>query len=165
MTNDAALGPLVRPATSADIADIGRLGAMLVQEHHEFDARRFLPATTRTPQAYAAFLGSQLDQTEVVMLVAEAEGRIIGYAYAAVEGYDYMSLRGPAGVLHDVIVEPEYRGHGVGRALLTSTLSALQSRGVPRVVLSTAERNLPAQALFARMGFRRTMVEMTRELG
>jgi len=32
------------------------------------------------------------------------------------------------------------------------------------VVLSTAERNAPAQRLFASAGFRRTMIEMTREL-
>jgi RimJ/RimL family protein N-acetyltransferase len=32
------------------------------------------------------------------------------------------------------------------------------------VVLSTAERNEAAQRLFASMGFRRTMIEMTREL-
>jgi len=30
-------------------------------------------------------------------------------------------------------------------------------------VLSTAEQNEPAQRLFARAGFRRTMIEMTRE--
>ena len=40
----------------------------------------------------------------------------------------------------------------------------LASRGAPRVVLSTAFRNEAAQRLFERMGFRRTMVEMTREL-
>jgi ribosomal protein S18 acetylase RimI-like enzyme len=32
------------------------------------------------------------------------------------------------------------------------------------VVLSTAEQNSGAQRLFERMGFRRTMIEMTREL-
>jgi ribosomal protein S18 acetylase RimI-like enzyme len=75
-----------------------------------------------------------------------------------------MSLRGPAAVLHDVIVHPDHRGRGVGRLLLNATLSYLTSRGAPRVVLSTAERNVSAQRLFERMGFRRTMVEMTREL-
>jgi RimJ/RimL family protein N-acetyltransferase len=32
------------------------------------------------------------------------------------------------------------------------------------VVLSTAVQNEPAQRLFANLGFRRTMIEMTREL-
>ena len=48
--------------------------------------------------------------------------------------------------------------------LLDATLTELGRRGAPRVVLSTAERNEAAQRLFARAGFRRTMVEMTREL-
>lgn len=75
-----------------------------------------------------------------------------------------MSLRGPAGVLHDIVVDPARRGNGIGRMLLDATVGALASRGAPRVVLSTAERNVSAQRLFARAGFRRTMVEMTREV-
>jgi ribosomal protein S18 acetylase RimI-like enzyme len=75
-----------------------------------------------------------------------------------------MSLRGPAGVLYDIVVDPSYRRQGVGRMLLDATLEALKTRGAPRVVLSTAERNAAAQHLFDHAGFRRTMIEMTREL-
>jgi ribosomal protein S18 acetylase RimI-like enzyme len=75
-----------------------------------------------------------------------------------------MSLRGPAGVLYDIVVDAAHRGQGVGRVLLDATLKALRAKGAPRVVLSTAERNESAQRLFARAGFRRTMIEMTREL-
>ena len=89
---------------------------------------------------------------------------MIGYTYAGVEGNDYMSLRGPAGVLYDIVVDPAHRKQGVGRMLLDTTVGALKSRGAPRVVLSTAERNTAAQRLFDRAGFRRTMIEMTREL-
>ena len=38
-----------------------------------------------------------------------------------------------------------------------------EAKGAPRVVLSTAEGNKAAQRLFARAGFRRTMIEMTRD--
>jgi len=154
----------VRHATSADLATIGRLGALLVKEHHDFDSRRFLAVRERTSADYAAFLSRQLDNREVAVLVAEESGNVIGYSYATLEGYDYLALRGPAGVLHDIIVEPEHRGRGVGRLLLEATLAHLKSRGAPRVVLATAEHNEPAQRLFASAGFRRTMVEMTREL-
>jgi RimJ/RimL family protein N-acetyltransferase len=35
---------------------------------------------------------------------------------------------------------------------------------MPRVILGTAEKNERAQRLFTKLGFRRTMIEMTREL-
>ena len=155
---------IVRRATSADLPGIGRLGALLIAEHYDFDSRRFLAPRPRTPTDYASFLGTQLEDPDVAVLVADHEGKVIGYAYAAVEGYDYMSLRGPAGLLHDVIVDPEHRRLGFGRLLLDATLAYLRSRGTPRVVLSTAVQNEPAQQLFTSLGFRRTMIEMTREL-
>ncbi len=75
-----------------------------------------------------------------------------------------MALRGPAGVMYDIVVDPAHRRQGVGRLLLEATIDALKARGAPRVVLSTAEKNHAAQRLFDRAGFRRTMIEMTREL-
>jgi ribosomal protein S18 acetylase RimI-like enzyme len=159
-----ALPVSIRPATAADLPAIGRLGALLVRVHHDFDAERFIPATPRTEEAYAWFLGEQLGNPDAVVLVAERGGEVIGYSYSGIEGVDYMALRGPAGVLHDLLVDPAQRGWGAGRILLDVTLAALRARGAPRVVLSTAVRNEAAQRLFARVGFRPTMIEMTREL-
>ena len=154
----------VRPAAPADLAAVGQLGALLVRLHHDFDPRRFLAASPQTERGYASYLGTQLGKRDVVVLVAEREGALLGYTYAGLEGIDYMALRGPAGALYDIVVDPAHRGQGVGRLLLDATLAALAALGAPRVVLSTAERNEAAQHLFARAGFRRTMIEMTREL-
>jgi ribosomal protein S18 acetylase RimI-like enzyme len=153
----------IRPATPADLPVLGRLGALLVETHHRLNASRFIPATQGTERSYASYLGTQLGDPSVVVLVVERDGTVIGYSYAGVEGYDYMTLRGPAGVLHDIVVEPSERGQGIGRMLLGATLSALEDRGAPQVVLWTASRNEAAQRLFAGAGFRQTMIEMTRE--
>jgi ribosomal protein S18 acetylase RimI-like enzyme len=162
--NGVAGAVTVRRATPADVKAIGRLAALLVRTHHDFDPQRFIPATSRTAEGYGSYLGSQLDERDIVVLAAELEGEVIGYTYAGMEGNDYMALRGPAGALYDIVVDPEHRGRGVGRLLLDATLAALRERGAPRVVLETAERNEPAQRLFEHAGFRRTMIEMTREL-
>lgn len=154
----------IRPAVAGDMDAVGRLGAMLVREHYEFDKLRFIPATEGTPRGYANFLKSQLDKPTILVLVAERAGDIVGYTYAGLEDYDYMALRGPAGALYDIVVDPDHRMHGVGRKLLEATLAALTSRGAPRVILSTAQQNVAAQRLFETAGFRRTMIEMTREL-
>ncbi|MGZ3332705.1 MAG: N-acetyltransferase family protein [Gemmatimonadaceae bacterium] len=154
----------IRPAAPADMSAIGRLGALLVREHHDFDPQRFIAATPRTEDQYGGYLGTQLEEPNIVILVAERDGKVIGYTYSGVEGTDYMALRGPAGVIYDIVVDPDHRQQGIGRMLVDATLAALKSKGAPRVVLSTAEKNGAAQRLFDRAGFRRTMIEMTREL-
>ena len=47
---------------------------------------------------------------------------------------------------------------------MNSALDWLRERGAPRVVLWTSPHNDNAQRLFEHLGFRRTMIEMTREL-
>ena len=164
MPPGARTDPIIRPATTADLPRIGRLGAMLAEQHHRWDARRFIALGSGAPSRYAAFIGTQLGDPDRLVLVAEDHGDVVGYAFAGLEDYDYMSLRGPAGALYDIIVDPDFRGRGLGRRLLDAILEDLRSRGTPRVVLSTATENVPAQRLFERAGFRRTMIEMTREL-
>ena len=113
---------------------------------------------------YGHFLASQSELPDKLVLVADLDGAVVGYAYAGVEGNDYMALRGPAGVIYDLVVDPVHRRQGIGTALLDAAQAALAARGEPRAVLSTAERNVAAQRLFEKAGFRRTMIEMTREL-
>lgn len=153
----------IRPAIADDVPVLGRLGALLVRLHHDLDPKRFIPLTAQTEENYGWFLGTQIEKPDVFVYVAETEGKVVGYAYAGIEGMDYMALRGPAGALYDIVVEPAYRGKGIGRQLLTRALTALRERGTPRVVLSTAQGNDAAQQLFESAGFRRTMIEMTRE--
>ena len=153
---------MIRPAKPADLPALGRLGALLVRMHHDLDPQRFIPASPRTEHGYASWLGSQLEEPTVIVLVAERDKAVVGYAYAALEGHDYMALRGAAGVLHDIVVDPARRREGIGRMLLDAMLASLDARGAPQVVLWTAVRNEAAQRLFAGAGFRQTMVEMTR---
>src|SRR6476661_4803579 len=123
---------MVRPATRADTPAIGRLGALLVRLHHDFDPQRFMAAAAGTEHGYGSFLGTKLDDPDVIVLVAELDGAVVGYTYAGLEGVDYMSLRGPAGVLYDIVVDPTHRGRGIGRELLAATLAALERKGAPR---------------------------------
>jgi ribosomal protein S18 acetylase RimI-like enzyme len=154
---------LIRAAKSDDAPALGRLGAQLVAVHHAFDADRFIAPGPGTERGYGSFLISQIERQEANLLVADAGGAVVGYAYAGLEGNDWMALRGPAGVIYDIIVDPARRREGIGRQLLDATLAALAERGAPRVLLFTATPNHAAQQLFASLGFRSTMIEMTRE--
>lgn len=135
-----------------------------MRTHYAFDARRFLTPGEGAEAGYAHFLGSQLDDDESVVLVAERDGRIVGYAYAAIEPLSWKDLRDECGFIHDLLVTEEARRTGVGEALLNGTIDWLHERGMPRVVLGTAAQNETARRLFERRGFRATMIEMTLEL-
>lgn len=75
-------------------------------------------------------------------VVAEAGGRLVGVA-----GVECCIANG---LLRSVAVDPEWRSHGVGRALVTRVISDAEARGTDALFLltTTAERYFPS------LGFR-----------
>ena len=145
---------IIRRAEKADLPALGHLGALLLRNHYAYDARRFLAPGDDPENGYAWFLGTQLEEKDVAVFVAEQRGAVIGYVYAGVEPQSWREL----------VVEESARRMGVATRLVEAAAAWLAERGMPRVVLWTAERNGDARRLFEGIGFRRTMVEMTREL-
>jgi ribosomal protein S18 acetylase RimI-like enzyme len=157
-------GAVIRRAQRSDAEALGRLGALLLRTHYAFDPQRFIAPGDNPEAGYGWFLSSQLKDADAVVFVAEREGDVIGYVYASLEPHSWKELREAAGFVHDIAVDDRGRRVGVATALMEAAIDWLRSRGAPRVVLWTAEQNDAAQRLFDRLGFRRTMVEMTREL-
>jgi GNAT superfamily N-acetyltransferase len=155
---------VIRRAVTADLQAVGRLGAMLLRAHHGFDADRFMSAGPGAEGGYASFLSTQLDAHDAVVLVADRDGQIVGYAYAGIEPRSWKELRERAGFIHDVLVDEGSRGAGIADMLMDAAITWVREQGVPRVLLWTAARNGQAQRLFVRKGFRSTMIEMTLEL-
>jgi ribosomal protein S18 acetylase RimI-like enzyme len=48
----------------------------------------------------------------------------------------------------------EFRGQGIGNALLRSVLESAKARGLTRIELTVREKNLPALTLYRKVGFR-----------
>jgi ribosomal protein S18 acetylase RimI-like enzyme len=159
-----ALDITIRAATTADLPALGRLGALLMQTHYAFDPQRFMSAGSDAAEGYAWFLGRQLKDQDVVIYVAEQDGEVLGYVYAGIEPISWKELRDECGFIHDIVVDERGRRTGTATMLIEKAIDWLRERGMPRVVLGTAEKNAGAQQLFAKLGFRRTMIEMTREL-
>lgn len=153
---------VLRKCKPADLAELARLAARLVREHHAMDPARFM-IFDNIEEGYATYLGSEIKRRNSIVLVAEQSDRIVGYAYGRIEPRDWNSLRERCGALHDLYVDETARRQGVGALLIDEMMKRLASLGAPRVVLMTATQNTNAQQLFHRMGFRTTMLEMTKE--
>lgn len=160
----------IRPATKADADALGRLGAEMVRFHHRIDPARFFTLAEPIDPGYGRFLAGETQNARAVVLVAEAlddagAARIVGYVFARMEPRSWEALLDASGVIHDVFVDPPARRQGAARALLREAIARLEALGAERVVLMSAWPNREAQALFASLGFRNTMVEMMRERG
>jgi ribosomal protein S18 acetylase RimI-like enzyme len=155
---------MIRRATTDDLQAVGRLGALLLRAHYGFDRRRFMRPGPGVEDGYASFLATQLNSEDALVLVAERDRQIVGYLYAGIEPRNWKELRERAGFVHDVLVIEDARGLGIARQLMNAALAWMREQGVPRVLLWTAAPNEQARRLFERLGFRSTMVEMTREL-
>jgi ribosomal protein S18 acetylase RimI-like enzyme len=153
----------IRRAEPRDLPALGKLGASMVRLHHGFDRERFMAPGSNVEKGYAWFLGTQLAEPDMFVGVAERAGQIVGYVYAGLEPQSWKELRDAAGFVHDLVVDEHARREGIGTRLMEAAAAWLESRGAPRVILWSAAKNEGAQRLFERIGFRRTMVEMTRE--
>jgi GNAT superfamily N-acetyltransferase len=140
------------------------MGALLMRTHYEFDNKRFMDPGDDPESGYAWFLDTQLRDEDVIVLVAERDGVVVGYVYAGLEPLSWKELRDACGFIHDIVVAEEGRRLGVASTLIEAAIDWLRERGAPRVILWTAQPNVGAQQLFEKLGFRRTMVEMTREI-
>jgi ribosomal protein S18 acetylase RimI-like enzyme len=159
----------VRPARPSDLPRVSELAAELVRQHHRLDPQRFL-LVEPIEKGYRRFFTGELRRKAALILVAEenehgATEVILGYAYSTLEPRNWNDLLDAAGKLNDLFVDPAARRRGVGRALVRAVFDTLIARGAPRVVLMSAWRNPDAHAFFEALGFRRTMLEMTAELG
>ena len=152
----------MRPATEDDLEVLGTLAGGLVRFHHAVDPLRFA-MTDNVEKGYRWWFRKELSNPDAMLRVAVDEGgRIVGYTYARAEPHDWNMLLAAHVALHDIFVDPSARGHRVGEALMEAFATELAARGSPRVVLHTMVSNAAAQKLFAKYGFRPTMVEMTR---
>ena len=77
--------------------------------------------------------------------VAEDNGKIIG---VIMSGHD-----GRRGFIHHTAVKTEYRGQGIGKKLVDSALTALETEGIHKVALVAFEKNMLGNAFWEKVGF------------
>jgi ribosomal protein S18 acetylase RimI-like enzyme len=154
----------IRQATADDLGAAAVLGAEIVRLHHATDPKRFFMLED-IEQGYAWWLTHELKRPGTVVLVAELEGRVVGYAYGAIEERDWSILADQHGALHDICVTQSARRLGVGRALVREMIDQLKRLGAPQILLRAMVQNQAAQRLAAEFGFKPSMVEMTLDLG
>ena len=108
-------------------------------------------ATTFPPD----FWQERLAEADVVILVAELHGTVIGYLYAdttpAME--TAATYARPRFYIHHIGVDALHRGQGAGAALLDAAKALAHDQGISLLALTTWTFNERAVRFFAQQGF------------
>jgi ribosomal protein S18 acetylase RimI-like enzyme len=121
---------MIRPARVADIEAMHRI-RLAVRENRLADPSRV------GPEGYRC----RLDPPGV-SLVAESNGRVVGFAVGDAESASIWAL----------FVDPPFEGHGTGRLLHDALVASLFAKGLTELHLST-DSGTRAERLYRRAGW------------
>jgi GNAT superfamily N-acetyltransferase len=133
---------MIRPATPADTPTIVSLIRALADYENlahevELDEAR-LREHLFGPRPYAE------------VLMAEVDGRSVGFALFF---HNYSTFLGRPGIyLEDLFVLPEYRGHGLGKALLAGLAKLAVERECGRLEWAVLDWNEPSIRFYESLG-------------
>jgi ribosomal protein S18 acetylase RimI-like enzyme len=132
--------------------------APYVSDHESWAERRAL---------YAALLAKP---GTVLVLAGEDDrpvGSALGHVMSAAESWtaDTWATGDRIGEVESLGVLPEYRGRGIGSALLEELEGALRAQGVEDLVVGALPGNVAAVALYERRGYRPTRLYLSRLRG
>ena len=156
-------------------ADLDALEPLWVAVHHRHaeSMPELRPYVTdaETWAASRAMYVELLARPDTVLLLAYADGALVGYGLAHVMEVgdtwlaDTWVTGRRVGEIESLSVLPDLRGAGIGSALLDGLERALADDGVTDLVLGVLPGNDAARRLYERRGFRPTFLYLSRLAG
>lgn len=133
----------IRQATILDLDELVPL----------FDGYRQFYRQASEPDRIRKFLRDRFEHNQSVIFIAAKDGAAVGFTQL----YPSFSSGALARIfiLNDLFVDAGARHLGAGTALLQAAAEYGRRVGALRLVLSTEVTNMPAQALYEKLGWRR----------
>ena len=126
----------VRPASVADARAMAELFAAVAEERTGIATEPPVDVEERTAQFTASIAES---------IVAVADGQVIGHIHTGVRRYGVGEL--------GMLVDREWRGRGVGSALLQAAIAWARDQGLHKLSLEVFAHNAAGIALYRKCGF------------
>ena len=156
------------PIREYDAARDAAVVRALFVELHETE-RAIDPRMRPSEEIADAYLAKVFERARIydgVLFVAEHEGKVVGYV-SVWRRYVSDELDDPpdeVGYVSDLVVRPDARGQGIGRALLRQAETCVREAGVATLRLSVLAGNRGAIALYEEEGFAPVELDLEKRL-
>ncbi|MCY4464253.1 MAG: GNAT family N-acetyltransferase [Chloroflexi bacterium] len=151
---------MIRLAQQTDIPRISQLWAQMAAQHAQLDASTFRPAADGA-ESYARFIEDRLRDSFARVLVAEVEGKLVGYisgGIADINNEMFESMR--CGMITDIFVCVEQRRQGIGRRLVERLMLWFRACEVTSFEWYASAHNPTALAFWRALGGEATLLRM-----
>lgn len=139
-----------------------------LRAHHVSVAAKWLGEPRTRSESWRRRRGqyqSWLEEEDAFVVVARRQETLVGYAVIRMrDGSPTWSVSERAGEVETLSVAPEERREGVGERLMDAVCERLRARGAQELSLHVLEGNEDAMRFYARQGFRRFAVWLSRPL-
>ncbi|MCS7171711.1 MAG: GNAT family N-acetyltransferase [Aquificaceae bacterium] len=104
------------------------------------------------PDDVQAYLNWLFRRDVAGIWLAEEKGSVVGFV--ASDGNWFSKREGKVvGAIHELVVLPDYRNMGIGKALVEKAIEYFKSRGLDTAELWVGDENLQALAFYKELGF------------
>lgn len=152
---------IVREATTADSDAVRPLILACLTQHEKWDAARYGLAA-QVEKEYRRWFGRLAEDPRTTILIAEENGRPVGYMVATVRRDRPIYRTGDYVVIHDLWVETP--DGDAGRELLKHAAERYAAAGVTQLRAATAAANERVRTLLKSAGFRVCQIDLLMEL-
>lgn len=141
---------IIRVAGKKDIPAVLALLEGMVAHHRRLDPY-YKPFSSF--EGLEEEIGAWLSNKDMLVLVAEEAGVIVGYAQVSVEPAPAYAAVKKIGIIYDVFVPPQHRRKSIARHLVHDAFRWFEKKNVKHIELNVDMRNEEAMAFWAAIGF------------
>jgi ribosomal protein S18 acetylase RimI-like enzyme len=159
---------IYRPYTPSDQTAVKELLKELVREIAKLNPNRLPEPLPEYAGTYLAQIEKHIEKNEGVMILAEADGQLIGYGIghlreeAETDHLEFHPTR--TGYIPDVFVLNTYRNQGIGKEIIIRIEQYFRGQHYDFVELSVLVKNSLAHDLYIKLGYQDFLIEMQKRL-
>lgn len=156
---------LIRKAKLRDVNKLAEMAFVLLDYHSKYDRELYSgPSKKKQIKLFKQRLKRKIFDKNGLLLVAELNSEIIGYLMASIQDRTALFKVNKWAHIHDIFVEKNFRGRGIGRKLIKTTKRFFKKKGLKYLELEVHPKNTQAMRNYEKLGFREFEQQMVLKL-
>jgi len=151
---------VIRTATIDDVKTLQNLNDEVFVDNHKYDSDLKIDwAQSDTGKEY---FSNVVNNPNAICLIAEDEGKAIGYIAAAPKEFGYRLSKYLE--IENMGVSPDFRSKGIGSKLITECLKSAKEKGFQRAYVNAYFENIKAINFYENCGFKKIDISLEKDI-